>query len=85
MADIDSFKEKLEAQYSFPTLYKFKFIVPSSKQQEVIELFSNHDCQTRPSKNGKYVSVTISIMAESSDKIIEIYQRASGIEGIISL
>ncbi|MFY0650897.1 MAG: DUF493 family protein [Cyclobacteriaceae bacterium] len=85
MADIDSFKEKLEQQYTFPALYKFKFIVPKNSLAEVSALFSKHDYQTKPSKKGTYVSLTVSIMVESSDKIIEIYKEASSIEGIISL
>ncbi len=85
MSDIASFREKLEKEYSFPTLYKFKFIVPEAALDEVTALFSKHDYQTRPSKNGKYISVTAKIMAESSDKIIEFYQKASTIKGIIAL
>lgn len=85
MSDIESFKDKLEKEYSFPTLYKFKFIVPEKKLEQVVDIFAKHDYQTRPSKNGNYISVTAKIMAESSDKIIEVYKKASTIEGIISL
>ena len=85
MSDIDSFKEKLENQYSFPTLYQFKFIVPKNQIGKVILLFSKHDYTTRTSKNGNYISLTAQMMVESSDKIIELYKIASEIEGIISL
>ena len=85
MSDIDSFKEKLEAQYTFPVLYKFKFIVPKNNVDQVIKLFAKHDVQLRPSKKGTYQSVTASVMVESSDKIIDTYKEASKVEGIISL
>ena len=85
MSDTQSFKDKLDKEYSFPTLYKFKFIVPEKKTEEVTSLFAKHEVQTKPSKKGNYISVTVEIMAESSDKIIEIYRQASQIEGIISL
>ena len=85
MSDIQSFKDKLDIEYSFPTLYKFKFIVPEKKKEEIASLFSKHSIHTKPSKKGNYISVTVEIMAESSDKIIEIYKKASQIEGIISL
>ena len=85
MSDVDSFKEKLESEYSFPALYMFKFIVPITQLDKVAVLFEKHDYQTRPSKKGSYVSMTAQMMMESSDKIIEVYKKASLIEGIISL
>ena len=85
MSDVDSFKEKLEIEYSFPALYKFKFIVPKTQVDIVAALFEKHDYQMRPSKKGSYVSLTSQMMVESSDKIIEVYKKASTIEGIISL
>ncbi|MFT7031525.1 MAG: putative lipoic acid-binding regulatory protein [Cyclobacteriaceae bacterium] len=85
MSDINSFKEKLENEYSFPTLYIFKFIVPKTQVGELSALFEKHDYKTRPSKKGSYISITAQMMVESSDKIIEIYKKASTIKGIISL
>lgn len=85
MSDVDSFKEKLEIEYSFPALYTFKFIVPKTSLDKVAALFEKHDYQTRQSSKGSYVSVTAQMMVESSDKIIEVYKKASTIEGIFSL
>ena len=79
------FKEKLETTYSFPTLYMFKFIVPNAKVGEIESLFPKNEMGMKASSNGKYVSVTIKMMASSSDQIIDIYTRAGKIEGIISL
>jgi len=79
------FKAKLEDTHSFPVLYMYKFIVEESKQDEVKELFPGHDIKTKASSKGKYISVTVQSMMGSSDAIIDIYLRASKIEGIIAL
>jgi len=80
-----AFKEKLEAMYSFPTLYMFKFIVPNARVGEIESLFPKNETKNKSSSGGKYVSVTIKMMAASSDQIIDIYTKASKIDGIISL
>ena len=81
----DSFRELLESQYSWPALYTFKFIVLSSKKEEVTNLFKNHDIVEKPSKGGKYVSITSKVMARDADDVINTYITASNIEGIIAL
>jgi uncharacterized protein len=80
-----AFKEKLESVGNFPMLYMFKFIVPSGKEQEIGALFPNHKVSLKPSSGGKYVSTTIHLMAESADFVIDVYEKASEIEGVISL
>jgi putative lipoic acid-binding regulatory protein len=83
--NISSFKEKLEASGQFPMLYMFKFIVPSGKEQEIAALFPKNEMELKASSGGKYVSTTIKSMMDSSDQIIEIYEQASKIEGLLSL
>lgn len=83
--DMNSFKEKLESQNDFPALYMFKFIVPSGKENEVANLLPNNEMKLKVSTKGTYVSATIKAMMPSSDAIIKVYQRASAIEGVISL
>jgi uncharacterized protein len=82
---IKSFREKLEQHYAWPSLYIFKFIVPAGKERQVKELFPNHDATERVSAQGKYTSVTVQMMMPSSEAVIEIYKRASAIEGLIAL
>jgi putative lipoic acid-binding regulatory protein len=82
---IRSFREKLEQHYAWPSLYIFKFIVPTGKERQVKELFPNHDATERGSSQGKYTSVTVQMMMPSSEAVIEIYKRASAIEGLIAL
>lgn len=83
--DRESFKEKLEAQNSFPSLYMFKFIVPSGQETEVAALLPNNKMTLKTSSKGKYVSATINAMMPSSDAILDIYEKAAKIEGVISL
>jgi len=83
--DLASFKEQLDAQTNFPTLYMFKFIVPMGKEGEVAKLLPNNEMVLKESAKGSFVSATIQAMMPSSDAIVAIYERASEIEGIISL
>jgi uncharacterized protein len=83
--DRQAFKDKLELQTTFPTLYMFKFIVPNGKESEVAALLPNNKMTLKHSSKGKYVSATIKAMMPNSDSILDIYERASKIEGVISL
>jgi len=81
----DSFREKLESVHTFPSLYVYKFIVQQEQLSAIKTLFPKHDIKTTPSRNGKYVSTTIQVLAASSDEIIATYNKAKEIDGIISL
>lgn len=81
----DNFRIKLEQHYSWPSLYMFKFIVPSGKEEELKKLFPNHTFTEKNSAQGKYTSLTMQIMASSSDAVIEVYQKAAVVEGLIAL
>ncbi|HYG18070.1 MAG TPA: DUF493 family protein [Ohtaekwangia sp.] len=82
---IAGFREKLDQHHSWPSLYIFKFIVPTGREQEVKNLFPTHTVTEKLSRNGNYVSLTAQIMAPSSDAVIAIYVSASRIEGIVAL
>jgi uncharacterized protein len=82
---IQSFKEKLDQFYAWPSLYTFKFIVPKGKEEEVVRIFPRHQPTTKPSKNGNYTSITFQLMMPSAEAVIDIYRSASAIEGIIAL
>ena len=82
---IRSFREKLDQQHAWPSLYMFKFIVPSGKEGQVKELFPLHNTSERASKQGNYTSVTVQMMMPSADEVIEIYKKAAAIEGLIAL
>jgi uncharacterized protein len=79
------FSTKLDQHYAWPSLYMFKFIVPTGKEDAVKNLFPQHTATEKVSKEGKYTSVTIQMMMPSSEAVIAIYQQASAIEGLIAL
>ena len=83
--ETEEFKNKLEGAHDFPSLYMFKFIVLEDKKEEVKALFPLNEVTFKPSSKGKYTSVTATVMAHSSDYVIEIYKKAHQIEGIIAL
>jgi putative lipoic acid-binding regulatory protein len=83
--------DKLRAQLElmeWPSVYFFKFIVPNNSKTvaQTASLFDNTaDIQFHESKNGKFVSVSAKEMMLDVDSIIEIYEKAQHIPGIISL
>lgn len=84
--DKEKFKELLDKEYTWPAKYTFKFIVPAGKEAEIRELFDEScDIKEKSSSGGKYTSATIYAIMANADGIIAIYERASAIEGIISL
>lgn len=81
----NSFREKLDNHYAWPALYIYKFIVPTGQEDQVKKLFPLNTATEKQSKKGNYTSVTIQVMMHSSDAVIEMYLKASEIEGIVAL
>jgi hypothetical protein len=85
----DKLKQSLIETTEFPTKYMFKFIIPSGedKFKQIETVFDNMGAviNSKPSKTGKYTSLTILVNMESPDEIIEKYQDVSTVEGVISL
>ena len=80
------FRELLDTEYSWPAYYTFKFVVPTRQIKEVETLFeARAEVKLKESSAGKYTSVTIVDKMPNADSIIEVYRKASQIEGIISL
>lgn len=83
----DELRNKLDRE-PWPNVYMFKFIIPSDNHKiAMIESFFEDDAEIvlQPSANGKYTSVTTRQVMLGADAIIEIYKKASVVEGIISL
>lgn len=82
-------KEQLDDTTTFPADYMYKFIVPTDADQvdEVQKIFDKGGAviNTKKSKTGKYISVSIVINLSSSDEVISYYKKAENIKGIISL
>ncbi len=80
-----NFRTLLDDQTDFPTDYTFKFIVPLEHMPELQRLLDGYELQTRASRNGNYISTTLSPTMESSAEVIAVYERVSGVEGLIAL
>ena len=79
------FRKKLEEVHRFPSLYMFKFIITTEKKEEVKRLFPHNKISYKLSGKGKYISVTARVMMQSGNQVVEIYEKAQQIEGIIAL
>lgn len=82
-------KSNLEETTKFPSKYMFKFIIPTdeakSEQIKVIFNYLGAVISTKPSKTGKYKSLTVLVTMQSADDIIKKYKEVSKVEGVISL
>lgn len=83
--DLAGFKKFLDENTVWPAIYTFKFIVPEPGLSELTALIGSSGLSLRPSKNGKFIGVTLEMEMPSSDAIITIYQNVAQIEGLISL
>lgn len=72
----------------WPSVYMFKFIVPneSDKVARVSALFETpSNVNLQPSRTGKYISVGAKELMLDVESVINVYKKASEIEGIIPL
>ena len=82
-------KESLLETTQFPTKYMYKFIIPKSDEKfsQIEHIFDNLGAviSSKPSKTGKYVSLTVVVSMPGPDEIIAKYKEVSKVEGVISL
>jgi uncharacterized protein len=82
-------KKELDISNTWPAVYLFKFIVPTSDKNNdlVDEAFNSMGAviKTRKSKTGKYTSISVDVMMQNPQEIIDKYMELSTINGIISL
>lgn len=80
-------QEKLNDQCEWPHVYMFKFIIPSDNHKlALVEALFGAEAQitTRQSSANKFISITAKEMMLNSNEIINIYKKATEIEGIMS-
>tara|TARA_B100001115_G_C15791718_1_gene390462 strand:+ start:376 stop:663 length:288 start_codon:yes stop_codon:yes gene_type:complete len=83
-------KQLLDDTSSWPSEYIYKFIYSSNPEnieilKDIFKTF-NADFKVKTSKNDKYTSVSVKIIAKNPDLIIENYKKvADKIENIILL
>lgn len=84
----EQFKVKLEQEHTFPSVYMFKFIIPAdNKKMALVEALFTEEAEVlqKASSSGKYISITSKQVVMSADEIIEIYKKATKIEGLMAL
>lgn len=90
----EEFYKKLKSQLYdtavWPSEYLYKFIVVSNKEKiaQIESLFNNMGSviQTKESKNGKYTSVSINVLMQNPEAVINKYKEvAENVDGVISL
>ena len=82
-------KKELDLSSTWPSIYLYKFIVPSEKEN-ILRVEEAFDCmgaviKTTKSKTGKFTSVSVDVMMKNSQEVIDKYIELSTIKGIISL
>lgn len=85
---LDKLRKQLEDYHTWPSVFMFKFVVPSDKEKikQLHTIFGESaEYRERLSKNGNYTSVTIREMVMNTDQVFERYTAASAIEGVIAL
>lgn len=84
-----SLKEKLKEHHNFPEHYLFKFILPTNPEKltEIYRIFDglDHSTNTRDSKGGKYISLSINAFVLDADQVINLYQKVGKIDGVLML
>ncbi|HET8854968.1 MAG TPA: DUF493 family protein [Salinimicrobium sp.] len=86
----DKLKSQLMDTAMWPSVYLYKFIVPSKKDKikGIEEIFDNMGAviTTKKSKKGNYTSVSVNVKMKDPDAVISKYKEVGvKIEGVISL
>lgn len=87
--DLERIRKAIDNHHSWPGVYMFKFIIPADNEKlaQVQSLFNSNTAQitTRPSSKGNFIALTAREVMVSADQVIERYQNAAKIEGVIAL
>ncbi len=75
----------LDTCETWPCDYCFKFIAKSDELGPLLELFEGFAVSLRESAGGKYTSLTVQAVMQSSDEVLAVYRKAAEHPGIISL
>ena len=82
-------KIQLEDTSSWPSVYLYKFIVPTSEDKinKIQNIFDNTGAviESKQSKKGTYTSISITVNLANADAVIEKYKEVGKVEGVISL
>ena len=91
MSDRETILESLRAVHEFPGKFLFKAIGPNTEGfvsqvvQSAINLAGPHsapEVDTRVSAQGNHTSVTVTVVMESAENVLEVYDLLRNIEGV---
>lgn len=81
-------KDRLEQVHRWPSLYMYKMIFEPEKErlEQVLALFPpGSEMLRKYSAGGKYLSLTVKEVMLTADEVVERYERAAAITGVIML
>jgi uncharacterized protein len=81
----ESFRSSLDANYQWPAVFTFKFIVPKDQITQILESFSVNPVKAQQSSSGRFTSYTFEMEMNSSLQVVETYASVTNIPGLISL
>lgn len=81
-------RDKLNENEEWPRLYFFKFIIPADNQKlALVEALFGPEAEVRikQSNKGNYLSISAKELMLNADSIVERYEKASKIDGLMAL
>jgi putative lipoic acid-binding regulatory protein len=85
---LDNLRKLLDKEYKWPAHFNFKFIYKSDsnilEQLEAIFPIASERV-IKHSKKKNYESLTVNHLANNADEVLDLYKKASAIEGVITL
>ena len=85
---INKLRELLAENKEWPMLYYFKFIVQNDQEKlnQVKELFADQSAITyNTSRDIRFISLSCKQLMPDAESILEIYRKASLVDGLIAL
>lgn len=84
----DRLLQRLNAVHEWPSVYMFKFIFEPDRErlESVTALFPPEvEMLRKYSAGGKYLSLTVREVMMNAEEVVDRYNKASGIQGVIVL
>ncbi len=81
-------RQRLEQVHEWPSVYMFKFILePDTGRLEAVTALFPPEAELlrKYSTGGRYLSITVTEVMMSADDVVDRYDRASAIPGLIVL
>ncbi|MDH4468153.1 MAG: DUF493 family protein [Bacteriovoracaceae bacterium] len=87
--DNEKFLQLLDAQYTWPDYYMFRFVVQAAGEVDFMHLLSKlveaEKISVTPSKTGKFKSISFRVLIHKSQEVVEVYHHFQGIPGTIRI